>query len=774
AARREPLGKTTTDSLGDPLPPGARLRLGTLRFRPPSNVAELALSPDDKTIVSFGDELIAWDSANGKELWRAGTSDVVSQLPIAAYGARLLAFSSDSSRFYTPLGPDGVKVWETASGRQEALKLAPRKTAIGAVNGVARSIDVTSDGATLALGNPAGVAIYDRSGAVLYEIVNAPQKPADPSHTDRLAFYDHYSFGQFSPDGTTLAVVLSEKPDELRLYEARTGRELRPIALKGRLVRLAFSPDSKRLAATERDSAVRLYDVATGERIWSHIVKLANIYENYTSAIAFHPDGKSLAVCATDYRIYVLDPSTGEEQASLAGHHWYPWCLAFTSKGERLYSSGWDATIRGWDVAGRKQLSLTPTGHATGVITISPDGKTLAFGRLVAEDEGHARFEVVVQESPERKRILLKHALETYPVRASELPSLAVVWSPDGRYLAVPLLQQTLAVAIIRADNGRILKMVEDAYFPAWSPDGTKLAFVRGTDPATLLFLDTNFGAPRVLADIGKTNQAPVWFKQSILVVARRGGGAKGNALMRRSELLRVPIDGSKVEAIPLVDTADRDKQFLGASFGFDREGDNLFYAVDILGEPSVVTWYLPRTKETYKRDNPIDFKVRVGAFAVAPNGKTVALRAGHPDDYLPPGLWDPVSHRLSPMVADDSARVEWVLTLVAGAKSLLGDYLPATVNGPGRTIERPSVLPIPGEISSTPEVLTRLQRLARIGRPLCDRPASSPPVEPEVVTSRSRCFSRRWRWRSSGLTMGGSSRWWRMLTFPRGRPTVR
>lgn len=363
----------------------------------------------------------------------------------------------------------------------------------------------------------------------------------------------------------------------------------------------------------------------------------------------------------------------------------------------------------------------------------SPDGKTLAFGRLVAEEEGRGRFEVVVQESPERKRILLKHALEAYPARASELPSLALAWSPDGRYLAIPLFQQTLGVAIIRADNGRILKVVEDAYFPSWSPDGTKLAFVRGTDFATLLYLDTNFGAPRVLVDIGKTNQAPVWFKQSILVVARRPGGPGGNALVRRSELLRVPIDGSKVEAIPLVDTADRDKQFLGASFGFDREGDNLFYAVDILGEPSVVTWYLPRTKETYRRDNPVDFKVRVGAFAVAPNGKTVALRAGHPDDFLPPGLWDLASNRFSPMVADDSARVEWVLALVAGAKAVLRDHLPAMVNGPGRMVERPSVLPIPGEIASNAEALTRLQRLAKIGRPLCDRPASAPPAEPEV-----------------------------------------
>ena len=62
---------SATDSLGDPLPAGARLRLGTLRFRPPSIVAGLALSPDETTIVTVGDELIVWDAATGKERWRA-------------------------------------------------------------------------------------------------------------------------------------------------------------------------------------------------------------------------------------------------------------------------------------------------------------------------------------------------------------------------------------------------------------------------------------------------------------------------------------------------------------------------------------------------------------------------------------------------------------------------------------------------------------------------------------------------------------------------------
>ena len=64
---------------------------------------------------------------------------------------------------------------------------------------------------------------------------------------------------------------------------------------------------------------MRLYDVETGKRAWSRVVKLTNFYENYTSALAFSPDGNILAVCATDKRIYLMNPATGEEIGQLTG-----------------------------------------------------------------------------------------------------------------------------------------------------------------------------------------------------------------------------------------------------------------------------------------------------------------------------------------------------------------------------------------------------------------------------------------------------------------------
>ena len=499
------------DSLGDPLPSGARLRLGTSRFRPPSSVAELALSPDQKMIVTAGREFIAWDATTGKELWRANAREHGFYAEIATYGVRAVAFSPDSARFYTPGRPNDVVIWEVARGTREVLTVKSPSNKSGPMDQPPRAIDAAPDGQKLALGNASGVVVCDLRGNVRYNIPNAPEGPPDFDRNDRLTFAGHFSFGRFSPDGKLLAVVTSDHPDEIRLFEAENGRSLRKLPLAARVVRLAFSPDSKQLATTERDSAVRLYNTETGARVWSHVIKLTNIYENYTSAVAFSPDGKNLAVCATDNLIYLINPSTGGEIARLAGHHWYPWALEFTSDSKMLYSSGWDGFIRRWDVATRKQLAL-PTGvRATGVVAASPDGRTLAYaidsgairlldGRsgkegltlaLAGTEYSHLAFSphgerlagggtcgnqvhVAVWEIPSGK------LLERWDWPAGRDPHSTVeslCFAPDGNRLAAAVFRQSAAyIWDLKAGSKTSQIAHPQIYSLSFSPDGRTLA----------------------------------------------------------------------------------------------------------------------------------------------------------------------------------------------------------------------------------------------------------------------------------------------------------
>ena len=376
----------------------------------------------------------------------------------------------------------------------------------------------------------------------------------------------------------------------------------------------------------------------------------------------------------------------------------------------------------------------------------SPDGKALAFGRLVPEDDGRARFEIVLQEAPDRQRILSSRPHQEIHAKAADLPGLALAWSPDGRYLAVPFFQQNLGLAILRAENGRVLKVVEDAYLPSWSPDSSKLAFVRGGDAESLQLLDNSFGAPRQLAEIGQTGQVPTWSRdnESLLVVARRSGPRAARAPSQQVELLRVGVDTGHVERIAHMTTEPigRDDLFHGASFSLDRDGDDLFYTSDVEGQPTAISWFRLRTKETYKRFHPIDTAFQVGALAVSPDGKTLAMRVGGPGYLAPPAVCDLATERLTPLVPDDSARVEWISTFVTAARDLLETVLPAaTVDGV--PVERATLLPIPGEFASAPQVGSRLRRLGRLARPLCDRPADAAPAPPalQALLDEARLF---------------------------------
>src|SRR5262245_32534441 len=77
------------DALGDPLPPGALARYGTLRLRHTEPIRWLGFTPDGKGLVSGGEhEIRAWDVATGRLLarrqsttWLGGWSENLALAP---------------------------------------------------------------------------------------------------------------------------------------------------------------------------------------------------------------------------------------------------------------------------------------------------------------------------------------------------------------------------------------------------------------------------------------------------------------------------------------------------------------------------------------------------------------------------------------------------------------------------------------------------------------------------------------------------------------------
>ncbi|QDT47689.1 translocation protein TolB [Symmachiella dynata] len=468
-----------TDALGDPLPEAALLRMGTVRFRHPSSIVDMALSPDDKAVVTFEDDIIVWDAATGKERWRSNTRQFGYSLPHASYGVRAIAFARDGQTFYTPGRPDDIIAWNVSSGGHTVITLQPGfpvpRDHLG--RGNARSIDIAPDNQKFAVGNQSGLSVCDKTGKVLYQITNNPENPINDINNDRLRFGGDFSYGRFSPDGKLLAVVNSESPQQIRLHEAQSGKELRRIPLTNNLVRFDFSPDSKQIVATERDSAVRLYEVATSNKVWDYKIELKNNAESYTCAVAFSPDAKTIAVCApigSDEDIHLLHAADGKRFGKPLVHQSKPWAVAFTADSTTLFSSGWDGRIRRWDVATQKQLTLPGALRATGASAASPDGKSVAF----CDDTGTVHLHNVADGSEVRQ---LKMPGTSY----SEL-----AFSPDGRQLAGGgLANEQTHVAVWDLSDGRLLHRWEWPKGRDTHSNITELSFSRdGQHVAAVVF----------------------------------------------------------------------------------------------------------------------------------------------------------------------------------------------------------------------------------------------------------------------------------------------
>ena len=182
-----------------------------------------------------------------------------------------------------------------------------------------------------------------------------------------------------------------------------------------------------------------------------------------------------------------------------------------------------------------------------------------------------------------------------------------------------------------------------------------------------------------------------------------------------------------------------RDRSIQGVSIAMDADGDNLFCSIVVEGTPRQIIWYHPKEDAVYDRIPILDVTTPMGSLSLSPDGQTLAARVGAIDRITAPALCDVErrDRRIRLIAPDDASRIEWVATLVASARSILASLpsvSPEPKSPPNNPLDRPSLLPIAGEFEFNADPMTYLRRIGRVGRPLCDRPAGSPPADPKVT----------------------------------------
>jgi WD40 repeat protein len=379
-----------TDRYGDPLPPGALARLGTLRFRHSQNVADIAYSPDGKILAAVGSDMVC--------LWDAATGNLLRRLDGATIGHGL-AFAPDGKSLATVIYRT-VAFWDPATGEQIRGITIMRPV---------QSLTFSPDGKTLAW--------LTRDNTLhLNEAVTGQglhQWPGPPNYMP--------SSVAFSPDSRTLALPC-QKDNEIALYDTVTGKEVRRlVGHQASVYGVAFSPDRKTLASAARDATLRFWDAATGK-------ELRRVQDDRAAwNLAFSPDGSVLATGGTS--VCLWEPATGKLLRQCEGDDdGNVECLAFSPDGKTVAASRGDShALSFWDVAsGKKRLDFA--GHLGTIleIAVSPDGTLLASA---AWEKNHTCRNAIRLWNPATGK-----EVGTLGTDLGYVGGLA--FSPDGRLLA--------------------------------------------------------------------------------------------------------------------------------------------------------------------------------------------------------------------------------------------------------------------------------------------------------------------------------------------------
>lgn len=267
-----------------------------------------------------------------------------------------LTVSGDGSLGASCSGNGSVLVWNPESF---AVLAEP---AVGLTT--AECLDLTSDGRLLAVGGPSLKLFESRTGKLLYETTNLGN---DINRIEELAF---------SPDGEAIAwakpdgqLVVQNCKDFTTRFHHQTGEQI---------LKVAFSPDGTQLATSGFGEQVRLYDALTGANLKSYPSRGPN------RDLVFSADGKLLATaCSEGPRVWVV--ATGESK-KLDGPLLGEVSVRFSADGRRLAAGGYEGDLSLWDLSdGRKILTKKGPQWARvrfglgGLVSLSESGEATVY-----------------------------------------------------------------------------------------------------------------------------------------------------------------------------------------------------------------------------------------------------------------------------------------------------------------------------------------------------------------------------------------------------------
>jgi WD40 repeat protein len=450
--------KPAVDSLGDPLPDGTVMRLGTRRFRiAPQPFGTYVSLPDGKAFLiphrrggEQQDEIRWMDADTGTvtDVWKLPRGHFLGGVSADgryAVTTPHVAWRSDQRRQEWTLTLFDVRarkpVWEVRDQRTRGeWDYADR-------------VALSRDGKWLVTSTenwPGTTEAWDvGSGKQLWRLLHG---------VSPLGFAD---------DGK---VVVVQNPQDMGvyIYDRETGRELNRW-LTDRLNRPIFlSPDGKYFFANSRSRNRRVapqgYETLTGKALDA----FGEFPDDRVAHYAVSGDRRTLVTGDSSVRVW--DWPSGKFRRAFDLGIGPTARLSLSYDGKRLEAlSYFGSTICLYDVDTGKRREQPGDGHAGAIIGIAatPDGKLVSVGRDQA---------IRTWDLKEGKTIALS-SLKNFALRS------AFALSPDGRLVAVstPAFLGQEDISLVERDTGkvdRVLATDRDVEQVSFSPDGNFVASV--------------------------------------------------------------------------------------------------------------------------------------------------------------------------------------------------------------------------------------------------------------------------------------------------------
>ncbi len=334
-----------------------------------------------------------------------------------------------------------LRFWEVRADREVFDVVAPYAAPL-------HDAAFSGDGSLLAAGAADGALVLWRWGQGGQRCL----RMREPAALHRLAV---------SPDGGLVLAAYDNKT--VCLWNTLTGEPVwpAPLAVAAPVAELAFSARGRRMALALKNGAMTVWTLPeegpTPEPL--HGQSPAGIM-----SMALDPAGTLMALGGADGSVHLYDLGLKRFRESFQGQHVDSVeGVVFSGDGQRLFSGGWDHTVRQWSVA---------TGQETGppvvyesrihAMAATPDGLGWVAGTRNAVLHLHEG-----QALSETRRVTF---------RSAGVSALAL--SPDGTQLVVGTREQAIEVWELATGVRRATLVGHGGHISdlAFSPDGTLLA----------------------------------------------------------------------------------------------------------------------------------------------------------------------------------------------------------------------------------------------------------------------------------------------------------